>query len=461
MKSMRWMGWSFISLMVTIGGCSDDSSGGSGGSGNANACDPVAQTGCFDGQSCEDVNGGEPACFEPVSLQGKVTEAATGKPIAGARIAARDANDAVVSEVSISAEDGSYSLRVPAPHNADGTLASTSYTLRADATGYLSFPKAPRVALPVDVATATGSPLVVASAATDITLIPLPDTAGLGSISGTVVADLPGGTLVVAGGVTGVADSTGAYAVLNVPAGSVDVRAYAAGLSFDSATANVTAGADTGGVDLHENGDPTWTVSGKLSIVDGGGASVTSVVLALEDTFQEDAARGEVPKGLRAANISGSWSISGVADGRYVVLAAFENDDLVRDPDTSIGGTDIPHIEIAGADLNLSDTFKVTGALAVISPGATTLEEVSGTPTLTWEDDSSEDSYDVSVFDALGNLTWSTSGNFDQGGSKPATVDYGGPALVSGMVYQFRAVSVKSGVPISSTEDLKGVFVYK
>ena len=39
---------------------------------------------------------------------------------------------------------------------------------------------------------------------------------------------------------------------------------------------------------------------------------------------------------------------------------------------------------------------------------------------------------------------------------------YGGPALKAGMIYQFRATSIKNGgSPISLTEDLKGVFVYK
>src|SRR5690606_4586838 len=149
---------------------------------------------------------------------------------------------------------------------------------------------------------------------------------------------------------------------------------------------------------------------------------------------------------------------AGVPDGKYVVLAAFENDGLVRDPDTSIGGTELVHIEVAGADLTLSQSFKITGALAVFSPGAEGAEGVSGAPVFEWEDDSSEDGYDVTVYDALGELVWQTSGAFDPGGSKPATVTYAGPALTPGMYYQFRAVSIKDGVPISSTEDLKGVF---
>jgi hypothetical protein len=142
-----------------------------------------------------------------------------------------------------------------------------------------------------------------------------------------------------------------------------------------------------------------------------------------------------------------------------VVLAGFENDGLVRDPGTSIGGTEIVRIVVDGAAVSISEGFKVTGALAVESPGADDIEEVSGAVTFSWEDDSSEDEYTVQVFDALGTLVWETTGNFDPGGSAPASVPYGGPALTSGMLYQFRATSIKDGVPISSTEDLRGVFV--
>jgi hypothetical protein len=139
-----------------------------------------------------------------------------------------------------------------------------------------------------------------------------------------------------------------------------------------------------------------------------------------------------------------------------VVLAAFENDDLVRDPDTSIGGTDIVTIEVSGADVEV-DGFKVTEALAVVSPGAEQVETVEAPVTLTWADDSSEDSYLVEVYDALGERVWSAEGDFDPGGSAPASVAYDGP-LQPGMVYQFRATSLKDGVPLSTTEDLRGVF---
>ena len=154
--------------------------------------------------------------------------------------------------------------------------------------------------------------------------------------------------------------------------------------------------------------------------------------------------------------------IKDVPDGKYVVLAAFENDGLVRDPDLAIGGTQIVHITVAGQAQTIGTSFKVTGALAVVSPGATKLDEVTGTPKLVWAADSGEDHYEVRVFDALGAKTWENLMVPSSGGGTDVTVDYGGPALKPGMIYQFRATSIKNGgSPISTTEDLKGVFVYK
>lgn len=420
-------------------------------------CDVAAQTGCEDGQVCETVAGAEPKCFAPVSVKGKVFDTTTQAGIEGAHVVARDANEGAVSGIAVSAKDGTYELRVPSPRDADGKPVKTEYTLRADAMGYLTFPKAPRVALPVDIATATGDPWVVQSSATDIGLIPLPSTANLGSVSGKVLAENPGGTLVVAGGLTGTAGTDGAYTVFNVPAGTVGVSGYLAGVNLKPATAEVKAGATTSDVNLDVLGKASTTVSGKVEIVNPGQGKNTSVILVVEETFVANAARGEAPPGLRAANVSGDWSIPNVPDGKYVVLGAFENDFLVRDPDTSIGGTEIQHITVPGT--STVSSFKITGALAVIAPDGG--KEVSGMPTFVWEDDSSEDSYTVQVYDAFGTEVWKQEGIVGPKGSKPAELAYAGPPMKSGLYYQFRATSIKDGVPISRTEDLKGVFLYK
>lgn len=81
-------------------------------------------------------------------------------------------------------------------------------------------------------------------------------------------------------------------------------------------------------------------------------------------------------------------------------------------------------------------------------------EMVTGAPTFTWLDDSSEDRYAITVFDSYGNVVW-------EGGTPKSVVSllYGGPALKPGMYYQFRVQSIKDpSTIISRSEDLKGVF---
>src|SRR5205085_3995164 len=131
---------------------------------------------------------------------------------------------------------------------------------------------------------------------------------------------------------------------------------------------------------------------------------------------------------------------------------------LVRDPDHCISGTADVHVTVAaGATVAAPSTFKVTGALAVMSPGAVAAEPVTGTPTFKWQDDSGEDQYLIEVFDAFGQRTWNTT-IAGVSGSTPQ-VAYAGPALVPGMYYQFRVTSSKqqggSGqrCELSRTED--------
>jgi hypothetical protein len=162
--------------------------------------------------------------------------------------------------------------------------------------------------------------------------------------------------------------------------------------------------------------------------------------------------------------VSGDFSIQGVPEGRYVVLAAYENDDLVRDPDTNISGTGFVHIEVlAGeAEVVLDESFKVTEALATVAPGANGPETVGSAPTLEWADDSSEDWYDVRVFDAFGEEVWNSLEVPGVSGQDTVKVDYEGP-LEPGMYYQFRVSSWRQpgngdAAPISTTEDLQGVF---
>jgi hypothetical protein len=426
------------------------------------SCSISDQTGCKNGEVCESTSSGTTGCFAPLTLKGTVIDAANAdKPIAGAHVVARDENGAAVANVAVTDANGVYALVVPAARDAAGMALATKYTLRADAARYDSFPGGLRVALPIDVSSATGSPLVVENPATRIALYPR-NGADFGSVSGTVKADMPGGVLVVAEGpgghASGIADKSGAYTIFNLPRGSYEVKGYAAGLNLSPASAMVDAGALTAGVDLGVAPGALGTVSGSVSIVNAPGGSSTSIVLAVESTFGEVLGRGEVPRGLRKAGVSGAFTITDVPSGRYVVLAAFENDKLVRDPDTSIGNTATQRIAVQSAPVEAGN-FKITEALNVIGPGAAQVEMATLPITFVWADDSSEDGYVVELYDNFGTKVWSKDNVLSAKGAQNVTIPYGGPPLSSGGYYQFRATSMKDGVPISRTEDLLGVFV--
>ena len=428
-------------------------------------CSVDRQTGCAEDLACENIPGQGADCFTPVTVSGQVFDLANGEPIEGARVVARDANNAAVSGIAITDADGNYTLPVPTPRTPEGALVSSSVTLRADAAGFVTFPLPPRSAVPIDTSLATGDPADLRSSATDIALIALPDGSGLGAISGIVDAERPRGTVVVAGGnpdtggaATGIADFDGSYTVFNVPTGTVSVHGYKVGLQLDSTSADVAAGETTEGVDLTETGDATAVVTGKVEIVNPGNGDDTSVILAVAETFNPTFASGEAPPGLRVGQIRGEFRIEGVPDGNYVALAAFENDFLVRDPDTSIGGTAIVRVTVSGSSVDLTEGFKVTGSLDVVSPDGE--QVVAGTPTFIWEDDSGEDHYEVVVYDAFGNLVWEKVDVPGVSGSATVEVPYEGPALQPGTLYQFRGTSIKQGgTPLARTEDLRGVWV--
>src|SRR5690606_28891730 len=162
-------------------------------------------------------------------------------------------------------------------------------------------------------------------------------------------------------------------------------RGYRAGVSLRPEPVNVEGEDLT--VNLVEDEAGLAAVSGQVNIVNAPGGSMTSVVLVPASVFNATLERGAVPYGLRAPregdpSITGAFEIFDGPPGTYKVLAAFENDQLVRDPDESIAGTAIVEIEVAGEDFPIADGFKVTEALTVVSPGAAGPELVSSAPTL-------------------------------------------------------------------------------
>jgi len=443
--------------------------------GDDDPCDPLAQTGCDEGV-CAVVEGGPPICTDPVYLDGWVFDLADDGAIGGARVVALDVNRAPQSRVATTGADGQFRLEVPVVRNADGTPRSADLVLRADAAAYQTFPAGLRRALPIDVATAVhgDGAWVLASSLTDIGLIGLPAGSGTATLRGTVaVPEDHAGVMVVAETTSGpgrrgfdaIADRDGDYAIFNLPAGSFDVAGYARGHVYTPGRADLTATSNAT-VDLALGDGAGAALTGQVSIVNGGGASATSVVLFVESTFDPVLVRGAAPPGLRAPepglapDVSGAFAIAGVPPGRYVVLAAFEDDQLVRDPDTCIAGTAIVHVAVDGVapTVALDAGFKITGGLEILAPATDAV--VTGTPTFRWVDDSSESLYQVQVFDSFGVEVWSTEVPGVSGGT-PEVV-YAGPALRAGSYYQARITSVRQSggnrCEISQSEDLAGVF---
>ncbi len=438
-------------------------------------CDPADDI-CGPSLTCAERTDGTYACHDVLVFRGMVSEVGTGTAIEGAHVIALDVQPVAVTDIAVSAADGSYELEVPALRDTEGAPVPASFTLRASAQGYETFPSGIRTALPIDTETAeaTGDEYVVETALTDVQLIPLEDPAASPFVvSGTVVpADPAAGVLVVAEaegvvGLSAISDASGAYTIFNVPEGAFTVMGYKAGLQLTPVPIDVSA--DMADVNLEPSDDPLAAVSGMVQIVNTTFVDpVTSVVLVPASTFTESLGRGEVPSGLRAPpsgeplSIRDTWSIPDVPAGRYVALAAFENDRLVRDPDPGIAGTDFVYVDVANADIVLEEAFKITEALETVSPGAERAEPIAmGTALdLRWSTDSSVDHYEVVVFDAVGNMAWSDL-NVPADvapGSGEVVRAYEGP-MELGMYYQFKVTSMgNSGGPISTTEDLRGVF---
>lgn len=433
---------------------------------------------CADGLVCDPVADAETfVCGAPFEIRGKVVDALTRAPIEGALVGGLDRTGAPLGQQAVSDAMGGYVLAVTAPRTAAGEVAAgAQYTLQGFAVDYQPFPSGIRVALPISAADAVrdGEVWAIENPGTDVGLIALPpEQRGGVTITGEVIAEAPGGALIVAEGGApasyGVSDASGAYTLFNVHAGKVRVAGYRRGLELVAQEVSV-ADAPLEDVDLTaavEGVEALASVSGTASLVNPGSGDATSVVLVPLSVFNNLLIRGPVPFGLRAPDpgldpdVNGGFVIRGVPAGTYKVLAAFENDFLVRDPDTSIGGTSLQEITVvSGQDQTIAEGFKITGALDVISPGAEAPEVVSGTPTFVFADDSSEQGYIVRVFDVFGAVVWEKLDVPRVTGSPTVEVAYEGPALSPGSYYQFRAISLKDeDTAISATEDLRGVFI--
>ncbi len=458
-----------------------------GGNDAPATCDPAAASPCSGGEVCEAVQGGASQCFAPIVVQGSVFDlAAPATTVAGARVVALDANASPIGDVAVTGADGAYQLTLPWTRTSAGAPAPGSFTLRADAAGYQTFPSGARVALPVDVAAATKgtSSWSLHTSATDIGLQKLAAT-GLGAISGTVDAPPTAeGVLVVAvpssgPAVTAAAAKDGTFVVFNVPGAAAPgatyaVEAYAAGANYTPVSGvKVISGQTTSGIALHRvAAAAAGVVTGSAQIqgqnLPSAWTPTTSVILVIASTFDPTLGRGvSVPK-LRAANIGGgqTFTIGGVPDGTYRVLGGFENDGLVFD--TGGGASPPPTITVAGGTVTVPQPFKMTGAVTLASTSSVAFPTLtapfgdvapvtvtaSATPTFAWDAYPSTSFYDVDLFDELGTAVASAS-NVTGTTWQPDL-----SAIPANAYYQLRVRAFQLPGPLlaSQSEDLLGVF---
>jgi hypothetical protein len=426
-----------------VGGCG-------GGNKECTAGDP-----CGGGNFCESYvdSSGAPhaACFAPTLITGKVSDATTGAAVGGARVVAIDGDShAAVGPVSITAADGSYSVRVTAPRMSG---AQKEFTLRVSAAAYQEFPGGIRVALPITVAFGDPQAKATVSGPQDVALSPLVG-APAGSIAGKVSGTQAAGVLVVASDGTHaystVSDASGDFVIFNVADGTFSVRGYFIGVAFTPVDGLAVAGAQVKGVTLTASGEATGVLTGSLSYVAGADTSITTgVVLRLQATH-------EVPPGLQVAATNATpYELDKVPDGTYEVVAAFPNDQLVKDPDPGQAGTSTPVVTFAGSTVDVG-SFKITNPVNMVGPDADA--PVAGMPTFSWAAYPQTDHYKVEVFDSQGSSIWSQDNI-----PRSTSLTYAGPALLSGAYYQWRITSyaVASNTtsrPISQSEDLRGVW---
>jgi len=438
-------------LAAVLAACSGDDS---------TPCLPDTNLGCTPDLQCETVQGrSEPTCLSPVVVSGKVFDISTHNPVSGARVVVQNPSGVALAAAGTTAADGSYAIRIHAPRDASFTPISQKLSVEAEAPGYGTFPDRWRPAAQVDAlsaqANADRSQLVLASADTNVFLLPFGGGPGIGVLSGTLPLPVPAQQVLVvasapdngfgAVGVTSLVDATGAYKLFGLPPDNYTISAFSKGVNYIAVPIALTAGEQTS---LNLRSDPTATskVTGKLQ-VSGGGA--TAVALFVAATYDAKSAQGDEPVGLSTTSAGdGSFTFTGVPSGSYAVVASPENDGFA-----ATGPPPIVNVT-AGADASIAAPIPVASAVPILGPGANAPQAVTSPPTLTWQDVGAASSYHVRVTSGIGIVVFER----DVPKSSSPAVAYGGPFAPGGF-YKLHVDALDSrGNVAAASEDLRGIF---
>ena len=406
-----------------------------------------------------------------IKIKGNVYSLVDKSAIKGAIVCAVNKADGTVSDMAVTGDNGSYTVEVTAEREGGNKPINEAWGLNASADKFMSVPSFIRPSIAVTIADfiPEDNNYTYSDALTDIGLAAINGTGELFTVSGRLGGEDAGAMVVLEGCSAppcpyGYTAKQGDFTIFNVPQKTYSAAAYKKDVSYETLSIDISS--DTQNVVLKKKlGNVTGTVSGSVNIVNPGQGDATSIVLVPESLFHETLKKGILVPGLRAPesgdpNIKGAYTITGVPEGSYVVLAAFENDYLVRDPDPNIAGTQIVHVTMpdAGSYDKSIDAFKVTGSLDIVFPGAGDAPDaLSNLSEVVFVDDSSEDQYMLVLYNMYGDTIWEKTIPGQSGGAN-VTVPYDGPALENGVYYQWNVTSFHNGGPISTSEDLKGIF---
>lgn len=356
----------------------------------------------------------------PTELVVRVTDGASGAPIAGAQVMLVEKGEVLTTDAS-----GSVSKTL------DSATDPGVYAYRAQAAGYVG---APRPGRPPRFVTVVKEQTITL----DVTLEPRPNAAPGGTLSGRVtLAGAPvSGVYVVAGATSffgTLTDAAGRYTILGATQDFYTLTAYAPGhRSTSRASVEVAPGETKDGLDLELTAITGGTVSGALT----GGTGTSSIALVHAGT-------GELVPGLSTrASLPGSYSIGQVPPGRFLVTGGLEDDGVVLDPDWLLfeGAPEVTVTESSSVTVAL----RFDAAIGAVEPSGGAV--VSSTPTLTWPAVADADFYVVEVKNVGGQTVF---GGFDTRGDPrnpvlaPMTSTMPDVALVAGALYTWRVFAAQ------------------
>jgi len=448
------------------GGDGGESDGGDGGDSavvarhEGESCDATML--CEGALVCEPAVAGGSICGVPFIVAGRAVDAASGLGVANATVLLIDEQELAVTDLVTTAADGRFEVTLSVARGAGGIPSDASKpTLRIDATAYASHPNLIEDALVVVPSTAARAvdSTSYKTPESDVTarLVPYNPGGTVHTISGRVTATTASGQLIVAHGTasmrpTALSDRDGDFVLFNVPAGMHDVQAYRVGSSGTPLSVDVSS-ADATGVSLVTT-TTTGSVSGTILFVSSPFPASVTMRLAVADGFVGAFLRGPFVPGV-AVSTSGSYSLTGVPFGDFVVVASDDNDGVIADPDTSLGSS-YPQVSIASSsNVMLGGTIRITPAVHLIDPAGPTTMQMGVTSPFRWTDVSGEQAYVVQIYDATGIQKFQSAA-LPPGSGEDQLYQYTGGSLVTGLPYRVNVLALKNGAVIDVVEQRLG-----